>query len=305
MHHHRRPLASRFLSALAATGLLFLAGCSTPLTNLTPGELPANPSQLYTLSVRFTPRAAKVVPGSIEVIMVIDGQPHPMTKSEAGKDIYLYDFPAAPGTSEIAYYVLGRYQSSDIKGTVTAHEDFSPLQHGKISGRYLLSLETNRGPVGARIGILGRGFTAQDTVSLDGTPARTVYESPNALAFYVPSVEGGRNYKVQISNATGSAVAGTFRVDASTVSINPTALTLRAGEAQLLTFTVPVVATAGGRLLDVTTNVPDSVIMPEVFVPAGSNSVTVTVTGGRPGSGTLTLSGFGASDVTIPVTVTP
>jgi hypothetical protein len=53
----------------------------------------------------------------------------------------------------------------------------------------------------------------------------------------------------------------------------------------------------------VTTDIPDSVIMPEVVVPTGSSSVTVTVQGGRPGSGSLVLKGYGAGTVTIPVTV--
>ena len=40
---------------VAALATFLLAGCSTPaLTNLTPDTLPANPSQLYTLSTRFT-----------------------------------------------------------------------------------------------------------------------------------------------------------------------------------------------------------------------------------------------------------
>ena len=59
----------------------------------------------------------------------------------------------------------------------------------------------------------------------------------------------------------------------------------------------------GGTLLDVTTDVPESVIMPEVVIPQGQTYVSVTVEGGKTGTGNLFLKGFGSGEVTIPVTV--
>jgi hypothetical protein len=44
--------------------------------------------------------------------------------------------------------------------------------------------------------------------------------------------------------------------------------------------------------------------MPEIIVPQGQTSVTITVEGGKSGSGSLFLKGFGAGEVTVPVTVT-
>jgi len=79
---------------------------------------------------------------------------------------------------------------------------------------------------------------------------------------------------------------------------------LRTGERQDLTFTIPNAAPAGGLLLDLTTDIPDSVIMPEVLVPQGQTSTTVSVEGGRPGNGSLFLKGFGAGEITVPVNVT-
>ena len=40
-------------------------------------------------------------------------------------------------------------------------------------------------------------------------------------------------------------------------------------------------------LIDVTTDVAESIIMPEVMVPAGQTSVTIPVQGGKPGTGAL------------------
>jgi hypothetical protein len=43
--------------------------------------------------------------------------------------------------------------------------------------------------------------------------------------------------------------------------------------------------------------------MPEIIVPQGQTSVTITVEGGKPGTGSLFLKGYGAGEVTIPVSI--
>jgi len=53
----------------------------------------------------------------------------------------------------------------------------------------------------------------------------------------------------------------------------------------------------------VTTDIPESVIMPEVVVPEGQTSAVVTVQGGKPGTGSLFLKGYGNGEVSVPVTV--
>ena len=88
------------------------------------------------------------------------------------------------------------------------------------------------------------------------------------------------------------------------MQVSPTSLAHRAGEQQTLTFTVPGMAPSGGLLLDITTDVPEAVIMPEVVIPEGQTSVSVTVQGGTPCNGSLFLKGYGSGELTIPVTVT-
>jgi hypothetical protein len=149
----------------------------------------------------------------------------------------------------------------------------------------------------------GQGFTAQDVVTLSGQPTRTVFDSANSLSFFVPSVGPGRNYQVEIVGPTGAQQAGTFRVDTLGIEVFPSSINLSQGQTQSVTFTLPQTAPAGGLLLDITTDVPDSIIMTEVVVPAGSNSVTIPVRGGFPGSGALYLTGFGSGEVVVPVTV--
>jgi len=305
MHTNRISPARKILLWLpAALALALLAGCgSVTLTNLTPASMPENPSQIYTFSLRATPSGSAVAAGSILPRIVLDGQSYDMKKSSIGEGLYEFEYQLPAGREDVGYYYLVHYNTETSNGT-TPRETYSEVTHAKIVRRYVLSLEVNRGPVGARISVLGRGFTPQDVVYLSGTRANTVYESPNSLSFFVPPLEAGKNYSVALNGTPGFSQVGTFHIDPSTVSVFPTSLTLRTGEKQTLTFTIPNPSPPGGTLLDIATDAPESVIMPEVMVPQGQTNVTVAVEGGKPGTGSLFLKGFGSGEVTIPVTVT-
>ncbi|HND61072.1 MAG TPA: cell surface protein [Opitutaceae bacterium] len=304
MHTNRISLARKFLLGLGALlALAMLSGCdSVVLTNLTPASLPENPSQIYTITLRVTPKVDSVVNETIKPHIIVDGQNFAMNKSSLAEGIWEFDYQLPAGRDELAYYFLVNFEV-ESNGTRSLREAYTEITHAKIVRRYVLSLEVNRGPVGARVSVLGRGFTPQDILYFDNTPARTVYESPNALSMFVPALAPNRNYRIMLASGAGNSPVGTFRIDASSLSVSPVALNLRTGERQQLTFTVPNAAPPGGLLLDVTTDVPESVIMPEVLVPQGQNSVTVTVEGGKPGTGSLFLKGYGAGEVNVPVTV--
>lgn len=294
----------RLIAALTVVAAcLLLAGCNLQITNLTPEAIPDNPSRIFTFSARVEQKGISMVPGSLVVRLVIDGQNFQMKPSELGQSIYEFDYQLPAGRDEVAYYYVVNYQVQNSGGASFPKEAYTDVIHSRIVGRYVLSLETNRGPVGARVTIMGRGFTAQDSVAFDGQPVSTAYDSANALAFYVPSVATGRNYAVSVTGANGTSPVGTFRVDPGSVQVTPSTLSLTTGQKQSLTFTVPSPAPVGGLLLDVTTDIPQSVIMPEVNIPAGSTSATVTVQGGTPGTGNLFLRGYGGGEVVIPVTV--
>jgi len=305
MHTNRISPARKIIVWLAAlAGLALLAGCETvTLTNLTPNSMPENPSQIYTFSLRVTPRTNTVPTTSIAPHIIVDGQNHPMKKSALGEGIYDFEYRLPPGREEIAYYYLVNYHVEG-NNTQTAAEAYTNVSKVQIVRRYVLSLEVNRGPVGSRISVLGRGFTQSDTINFNGQPARTTWESPTSISFNVPGLEANRNYQVTLNSGAGNSPVGTFRIDPSDVTVFPTVLTLRTGERRPLSFTIPNPAPSGGTLLDVTTDVPNSVIMPEVVVPAGSTMANVTVEGGSPGTGSLFLKGYGSGEVVISVTVT-
>lgn len=282
--------------------IALLAGCGTPITNITSQTVPENPSQIYTITTRIKPKESWHKKENIRVQIVIDGQIHEMHRSTFADDIYEYDFAMPPGVKEASYYILLNY---DVPGSLgsKSREYYSGITHIKLTNRYVFTIEANRGPTGARIGVVGRGFSPQDVVYLDNTPTRTVYESTNSVSFQVPAIPSG-NYRVTLNGAAGNQEIGTFHVDGVALSVAPSSLTLRKGERANMLFSVSTPAPAGGLLVNVSTDVPRSVVMPEVIIPAGMTSVSVAVQGGEPGSGSLFVGAAGKGEISVPISVT-
>ena len=301
---HKTPFlhASRIFPAIAAALLLLLAGCNLTITNLTPTTVPQNPSQIYTITASFHPTSNRVDTASITPRIIIDGRSQPMTKSNVRGDVWEFDYQLPAGHTSASYYFICDYKMEDQTDS-RPNEVYSELQTMNIAGRYVIRAEAMRAPVGSRVSVLGAGFSTADIVYFNQTPTRTVFESPSSLSFFVPPVAPGQSYTLSVTGPAGTLDVGTFRVDAISFQVTPTALTLRTGEQQAMTFTIPQPAPAGGMLIDVTTDIPASVIMPEVMVQAGQMSVTVPVQGGNPGVGSLFFRSS-AGESAVPVTVT-
>jgi hypothetical protein len=304
MHTEAKPIARKLVGLLAIAASVLLAGCDLSIKNLTPAALPENPSQVYTLTLRAAPRSAAIIRDSIRPTVVVDGQAFPMVPSNSGRDIFEFDYRLPPGQTGARYYFIIPYQISTDSGPLQ-REAFTALTDLQLANRYGLSLEANRAPVGARVAVLGRGFTPNDVVLVGGQSARTVFESANSLAFFVPPIAAGRAYAVTVAGSSGSELsAGTLRVDGGTLRVTPSSLSLASGDRRMLVFTISSEAPPGGIALEVTTDAAASVIMPDAVVPAGARSVSVPVEGGRPGSGTIWIELPGYGEVTVPITVT-
>jgi len=280
--------------------LLVLTGCNLTITNLTPDTVRQNPSQIYTITASFRP-TNRILPDTIQPRIVIDGQSYKMSKTAVNGDVWEFDYQLLAGRTNASYYFICEFrvegQTSDL-----AQQVYSDLQNMTITGRYVIPSETTRAPVGSRVSVLGAGFTTQDIVYFDQTPTRTIYESPSSLSFFVPAVAPGRNYKLSVVGSAANLDVGSFRVDAISFQVTPSAVVLRPGEQQALTFTIPNPAPAGGMLIEVSTDVPASVVMPEVMVAPGQTSVTVPIQGGQPGTGSLFFkSSAGESSVAVTV----
>jgi hypothetical protein len=281
--------------------LLVLAGCNLTITNLTPETIRANPSQIYTITASFRVTSSQVDPASVKPRIIIDGQAHAMTHNATASDIWEFDYQFPAGRTNASYYFICNFNTKG--NTEGSNEIYSEMQTLNISGRYVVVPEASRAPVGSRVSILGAGFTTSDLVYFGENPTRTVFESPSSLSFFVPSVSPNQSYRLTVRSSAGNLDAGTFRVDAISFTVSPGAIVLRSGEQQALTFTIPQPAPSGGMLIDVSTDIPESVIMPEVMVPANQTSVTIPVQGGKPGTGSLFFRSS-AGESTVAVTVT-
>jgi hypothetical protein len=300
MHKTPSSQASRIFPAVfAALLLLLLSGCNLKITNLTPDTVPQNPSQIYTITASFH-ASTQVETATIKPVIVIDGQKYDMKRSPAGVDLWEFEYQLPAGRTNASYYFICEYRT---KGSSDLQDIYSELQTLNIAGRYVIRPEATRAPVGSRVSILGAGFSPADIVYFDNTPTRTVFESPSSLSFFVPAVNPGNSYKLTVRGAGVGLDVGSFRVDALTFQVSPGALVLRPGEQQALTFTIPQPAPAGGLLIDVSTDVPESVIMPVVMIQPGQTSGTVPVQGGKAGSGSLFFrSSAGESSIAVTVT---
>ena len=218
MHTTRISAARKIIQrALAAFSLLLLVGCdSVTLTDLTPRSVAENPSQIYTFTLRVAKRSNTIT--GVSPTIVIDGRSFQMRSGTLGEGLYEFEYQLPAGRDRVAYYFLVNYfvEGNNVQ---TPGEAYTQVETVQIVRRYVLSLEVNRGPVGARISVLGRGFTTQDRIMFNGTPARTNFESANSLSFYVPALAANANYQVSLSSAAGTSPVGTFRIDASTITV--------------------------------------------------------------------------------------
>jgi hypothetical protein len=286
--------------------VLFLSGCAKSVKNLTPSEFPQNPSNIYTLSVEVREKKdLGVVKGSLRPKVVIDGESRLMTPSPLGDHIWDYEYKMPSGRRNAVYYYDIEYEvyttkSSKVK-SITLPKD--GLLKFTLVNRYIVSLESNRGPVGAKIPLNGRGFSQNDQVYVGGQLAHSEFFSPNALSFFVPSLPAGSSYNVTLRGENGEIVVGSFRVDSAQMQVLPTSVSVVSGGRATLIFTIPTEAPMGGLPVDITTNIPESIILPEVTIPSGSKSVSVPLEGGTPGIGVLYVETPGFSSLEVPVQV--
>ena len=87
-----------------------------------------------------------------------------------------------------------------------------------------------------------------------------------------PALPSGIDYPVQlIGGPHGALDIGNFRIDESRIGVVPSSLEIASGDSATLLFKIDYDAPVGGLPIEVKTNVPDSVVMPEARA-CGKNS---------------------------------
>ena len=83
----------------------------------------------------------------------------------------------------------------------------------------------------------------------------------------------------------------------------PSSIDLRSGQGQAIAFELAQPAPAGGLPIRVTTDVPQSVIMPEARFPAGARTLSLSLQGDAPGFGKLFVQTPDQAEIVIPIRV--
>ena len=296
--HIKSSVSGFFLLLIVFSG----SGCVTQIRNLTPVDIRANPSDIYTFSyAAIFPRQGPERL-STEGIIVINGESYQMSPSEIGENVFEYDFRMPPGLTDVKYYYILKYDFH-ANGRLKTKEFYTDIYRSRLVNRYVVQMLSDRAPVGAKVAVVGQGFSRHDVLVIGSVVVPTEYISPVSINFIVPSLPAGRTYKVALRTGEGDIVFGNFRIDNARLNVLPERLSLAPSESTIMVFSLDFEAPPGGFYIDVTTDVPASIIMPEVVIPAGARTVNVPVRGGEIGSGSLYVEVPGFNAVTIPLSV--
>jgi hypothetical protein len=147
-------------------------------------------------------------------------------------------------------------------------------------------------------------MTKYDSITLGGSKATTRFLSENELRFTVPALPSGIDYPVQlIGGPHGALDIGNFRIDESVLGVVPSSLEIKSGDSATLLFKIDFEAPEAGLTIDVKTNIPSSVIMPEATISQGNKTVNIPIRGGEPGEGKLVVTAPGYQPVEVPLRV--
>ncbi|WOO41067.1 IPT/TIG domain-containing protein [Rubellicoccus peritrichatus] len=291
-----------FLKVSTAISTLMVVGCTPTITNITNERIPQNASGIYTVSMAVTNDNGAVIEDSYAPEVVINGGRFPMSASDLGPNIFDYDYIMPEGGSEAKYYFILNY---DVDYNMPSPRQItSDIYAFVLTNRYVITMESQRGPVGSSIPVVGRGFSKYDRIMIGGIEAETKFASPQSINFIVPPLPSNDSYSVDLISGDVNIPIGYFHVDGSKIKVYPQTLELNSGEKAVLVFGIEFDAPAGGLPINVTTDKPECIIMPEVVIPAGARTVSIPVQGGISGSGILVASASGFNETTIALTVT-
>ncbi len=287
---------------LAMLPLAFLNANEVVIHNLTPESLPQNPSEIYSINAEIYPVSLNINKDCIKPSVIIDGKIYPMTKGFRGPNTFTYEYKMPSGANTARYYFEVNYLTKVFE-SIKDRTVKSCLYDLKIGNRCASTLDIYRGPIGAIIPVSGRGLSSGDTIMFGDTEVQTTYVSPYLVTFKVPALRAGKVYDVYLEGNNGSMPMGEFRIDSCTLSANHDSIYLKSGEHTVLALEVDSPAPKGGIELDITTDIPDSIIMPEAIIPEGQKNVNINIEGGKQGTGSIFIGANGFDELVIPVTI--
>lgn len=285
--------------------LLCATGCSVRIVNKTPPGFSPSTDGFYKIKAGIETNRKDVVQESFEAFVVIDGEQRPMLRNyDSSDNLFEYDYQPDPNKSLVRFYYVLNY--------LTEHKNKAPALQQMISGLYqfqlanamVLKLDKQRAAVGTTVTLYGEQFTDQDYVLIDGISCKTTFISPNELQFQVPDMSPSFNYIVDVFTAKGIFNAGKLRVDAANpLRVVPEKLELKTSQPKAIAFMLEKPAPYGGLYIDVSTDIPDCIVMPELLVPEGARTFSTAIEGKHISNGNLFINVDGLPEIVVPVTV--
>jgi hypothetical protein len=241
----------------------------------------------------------------IKPYIVIGGKRHEMKVNDIDNNLFYYDYKIPDGVCKVPYYYELVRQVVDKNGSIVEREvEKTELFNLSISDKYVLGMDCKRGPVGARVCILGSGFLPRDMIRVGGVPARVNNVTKGAIEFTIPLMDAGTFYDVILISGEEKVIIDKFFIDVSKLGTDVESIRIGNGEKAMLSFFIDHDAPEGGIDLDITTDIPDSVIMPEVRIPEGSRFAEVQIEGSNNSDvGSLFVYARGFNELKIPIEV--
>ncbi|MFQ3226161.1 MAG: hypothetical protein ACI8Z5_002431 [Lentimonas sp.] len=296
--------AKRIFLSSALVLAFCLTGCGVKILNTTPSIAPASPTGTYTLSAQAEVKKKTVVPNSLKAFVVIDGEQRPMANPTGTPYFFTYNYQARSEQDLTRFYYVLNYITQKKEEAPVSVQIISDIYQVQLPNPITLSIGTTRAAVGTRVTVTGQNFSSKDLIFIDNVVAETIFLSSSKLQFVVPQFKPGFGYKVEVRSTTRSQTAGYLRIDpASPLSVLPTKLTLEPGQRQALAFALDTPAPYEGLYINITTDIPNSIIMPEVLIPEGARTVSATIEGDKVGSGHLYINAQGLPELVIPLTI--
>lgn len=294
-----------FCTLISLLALAILTACSVKIDTITPTQLPANPSNIYTISARPLVSNEVIDPKTVKMFIVIDGEKHAMQASPMGKDYFDYEYRLPKGRDSAIYYLEMHYRMRNFGDRPSPEKSLkSGTKHLQINQRYSISLDVDRAPLGTPIAVLGRGFRSSDQIFVGDQACDTRFISSNVLEFTLSGLQPDASYPVEIRGNGDAQPAGWLRVDpGNPLSVLPNHLELKSGERKVLAFILEHPAPSDGLEVLVTTNIPESIIMPEVYIPGEARTVNIPIIGGEAGRGSLYIKGRGLPEIEVAIEV--
>lgn len=297
-----KPMLKTFFSNVSlALAFLLLSGCTQTLNNITPEVAQRNPSNLYRFIMQCGVRERNVFPGTFLPELVIDGREIALQADPLAPTFYFCDYPLDTSRTEAKYYFQLRYKQN-VRGNLRSFWCKTPLADFRIQEGCCLSLEAERAPIWSQLKVLGCGFNERSGIRVGEYNAVTTFISENVLSFQVPAVASGKAYPIYYLCDDNVCFISNLLIDPNHFSVVPE--DIHCYQEEKVEMTIGVSSPVSEDLyVHVTTNVPNSVIMPEVRIPAGEANVSVTIEGGEEGRGYLYISAQGFEEVQVPISV--